>query len=219
MDKAQIRETIAKRVAKELKDGDVVNLGIGLPTMVPNYLPSDVHVILQTENGMIGMGRTPEEGAEDPNLINSGGGYITAQPGAVSFSSADSFCMVRGGHVDKTILGAMQVAENGDIANWMVPGKMVAGMGGAMDLMQAKAVIVAMEHTQKGNPKILHHCTLPLTAMKAVSLIVTEMGVMKVTDQGLVLTELNKEFTVEDVKAATEADFTVSPDLIPMQID
>lgn len=187
--------------------------------MVPNYLPNDVHVILQTENGMIGMGPTPAEGDEDLNLINSGGGFITAQPGAVSFSSADSFCMVRGGHVDKTILGAMQVAENGDIANWMVPGKLVAGMGGAMDLMQAKTVIVAMEHTQKGNPKILHTCNLPLTAKNAVSLIVTEMGVIKVTDKGLVLTELNPEFTVEDVKAATEADFTVAADLKPMQLD
>lgn len=219
MDKAQIRETIAKRVAKELKDGDVVNLGIGLPTMVPNYLPSDVHVILQTENGMLGMGPTPAEGQEDPNLVNSGGGFITAQPGAVSFSSADSFCMVRGGHVDKTILGAMQVAENGDIANWMVPGKLVAGMGGAMDLMQAKTVIVAMEHTQKGNPKILHSCNLPLTAKNAVSLIVTEMGVIKVTKEGLVLTEINPEFTVDDVKAATEATLIISPDLKPMQLD
>lgn len=219
MEKAQMRETIAKRVAKELKDGDVVNLGIGLPTMVPNYLPKDVHVILQTENGMIGMGSTPAEGEEDVNLINSGGGFITAQSGAVSFSSADSFCMVRGGHVDKTILGAMQVAENGDIANWMVPGKMVAGMGGAMDLMQAKTVIVAMEHTQKGNPKILHQCNLPLTAQGAVSMIVTEMGVMTITEKGLVLTELNPEFTVEDVKAATEASFIVAEDLKPMQLD
>ena len=216
MDKAQIRETIAKRVAKELKDGDVVNLGIGLPTMVPNYLPSDVHVILQTENGMLGMGPTPAEGQEDPNLVNSGGGFITAQPGAVSFSSADSFCMVRGGHVDKTILGAMQVAENGDIANWMVPGKLVAGMGGAMDLMQAKTVIVAMEHTQKGNHKIMKECTLPLTAAHQVNMIITEMGVMDVTPEGLVLKEINPEFTVEQVQEATQAKLIISPDLKPM---
>ena len=220
MEKAQMREVIAKRVAKELKDGDVVNLGIGLPTMVPNYLPNDVHVILQTENGMIGMGPTPEEGKEDVNLINSGGGFITAQPGAVSFSSADSFALIRGGHVDATVLGAMQVDEHGDIANWMIPGKLTPGMGGAMDLLiGAKTVIVAMEHTQKGNPKILHKCNLPLTAKGAVDMIVTEMGVMVVTDKGLVLTELHPEFTIEDVKAATEADFAVSPDLKPMQLD
>ncbi len=220
MEKAQMREIIAKRVAKELKDGDIVNLGIGLPTMVPDYLPKDVHVILQTENGMIGMGSTPEAGQEDENLINSGGGFITAQPGAASFSSAESFALIRGGHVNATVLGAMQVDEKGDIANWMIPGKLTPGMGGAMDLLVgAKTVIVAMEHTQKGNPKILHKCTLPLTAKGQVNMIVTEMCVMVVTPDGLVLTELHPEFTVDDVRKATEADFTVSPDLKQMQLD
>ena len=186
-----MREIIAKRVAKELHDGDVVNLGIGLPTMVPNYLPKNVNVILQSENGLLGMGPTPAEGQEDDNLVNSGGGYITAQPGAVSFSSADSFSIIRGGHVDVTVLGAMQVDEQGDLANWMIP----------------------------GNPKILHKCNLPLTAKGQVNLIVTEMGVMEVTDKGIVLTEIYPEFTVEDVQAATEATLIISPNLKKMEID
>jgi acetate CoA/acetoacetate CoA-transferase beta subunit len=220
MDKNQMREIIAKRVAKELKDGDVVNLGIGLPTMVPNYLPKDVNVILQSENGLLGMGPTPAEGQEDENLVNSGGGYITAQPGAVSFSSATSFSIIRGGHVDVTVLGAMQVDEEGDLANWMIPGKLTPGMGGAMDLLVgARKVILAMEHTQKGNPKILHKCNLPLTAKGQVNLIVTEMGVMEVTDKGIVLTEIYPEFTVEDVQAATEATLIISPNLKKMEID
>jgi len=215
-----MREIIAKRVAKELKDGDVVNLGIGLPTMVPNYLPKGVNVILQSENGLLGMGPTPAEGQEDENLVNSGGGYITAQPGAVSFSSAVSFGIIRGGHVDVTVLGAMQVDEEGDLANWMIPGKLTPGMGGAMDLLVgARKVILAMEHTQKGNPKILHKCNLPLTAKGQVNLIVTEMGVMEVTDKGIVLKEIYPEFTVEDVQAATEATLIISPDLKPMEID
>lgn len=220
MDKNQMREIIAKRVAKELKDGDVVNLGIGLPTMVPNYLPKNVNVILQSENGLLGMGPTPAEGQEDDNLVNSGGGYITAQPGAVSFSSATSFGIIRGGHVDVTVLGAMQVDEEGDLANWMIPGKLTPGMGGAMDLLVgARKVILAMEHTQKGNPKILHKCNLPLTAKGQVNLIVTEMGVMEVTDKGIVLTEIYPEFTVEDVQAATEATLIISPNLKKMEID
>ena len=215
-----MREIIAKRVAKELKDGDVVNLGIGLPTMVPNYLPKGVNVILQSENGLLGMGPTPAEGQEDENLVNSGGGYITAQPGAVSFSSAVSFGIIRGGHVDVTVLGAMQVDEEGDLANWMIPGKLTPGMGGAMDLLVgARKVILAMEHTQKGNPKILHKCNLPLTAKGQVNLIVTEMGVMEVTDKGIVLKEIYPEFTVEDVQAATEATLIIAPDLKPMEID
>lgn len=215
-----MREIIAKRVAKELKDGDVVNLGIGLPTMVPNYLPKNVNVILQSENGLLGMGPTPAEGQEDDNLVNSGGGYITAQPGAVSFSSATSFGIIRGGHVDVTVLGAMQVDEEGDLANWMIPGKLTPGMGGAMDLLVgARKVILAMEHTQKGNPKILHKCNLPLTAKGQVNLIVTEMGVMEVTDKGIVLTEIYPEFTVEDVQAATEATLIISPNLKKMEID
>lgn len=220
MDKSQMREIIAKRVAKELKDGDVVNLGIGLPTMVPNYLPKGVTLTLQTENGLLGMGPTPEEGKEDDNLINAGGGYITALPGAVSFSSAESFVVIRGGHVDATILGAMQVDEQGDLANWMIPGKLTPGMGGAMDLLiGARRVILAMEHTQKGNPKILHKCNLPLTAKGQVNLIVTEMGVMEVTPKGIVLTEIHPEFTVEQVQAATEATLIISPDLKPMNLN
>lgn len=219
MDKNQIREVIAKRVARELKDGDVVNLGIGLPTMVPNYVPEGVHLILQSENGLLGMGKTPAEGEADPHYINAGGGYITANEHATAFSSAQSFCIIRGGHVDATILGAMQVDENGDLANWMIPGKLTPGMGGAMDLIVgAKQVILAMEHTAKGNPKILKKCNLPLTAKGQVNLIVTEMGVMEVTPQGIVLKEINPEFTVEDVQAATEATLIISPDLKPMEI-
>ncbi len=219
MEKNEMREVIAKRVAKELHDGDVVNLGIGLPTMVPNYLPKGVELTLQTENGMMGMGPTPEVGKEDPNLINSGGGFITAQPGAVSFSSADSFAIIRGGHVDATVLGAMQVDENGDLANWMIPGKLTPGMGGAMDLIVgAKKVILAMEHTAKGNPKILKKCTLPLTAKGQVNLIITEMGVMEVTPKGIVLKEIHPEFTVEQVQAATEATLIIADDLKPMNI-
>ena len=219
MDKNQIREVIAKRVAKELKNGDVVNLGIGLPTLVPNYLPEDIELILQSENGLLGMGPTPEAGKEDDNLINAGGGYITANEGASSFSSAQSFVIIRGGHVDATILGAMQVDEQGDIANWMIPGKLTPGMGGAMDLLTgAKHVIVAMEHTAKGNHKILKKCSLPLTAKGQVNMIVTEMGVMEVTPEGIVLKEIHPEFTVEQVQAATEATLIISPDLKPMQL-
>lgn len=219
MDKNQIREVIAKRVAKELKDGDVVNLGIGLPTMVPNYVPEGVNLILQSENGLLGMGKTPAEGEEDSHYINAGGGYITANEYATAFSSAQSFCIIRGGHVDATILGAMQVDENGDLANWMIPGKLTPGMGGAMDLIVgAKQVILAMEHTAKGNPKILKKCNLPLTAKGQVNLIVTEMGVMEVTPKGIVLKEINPEFTMEEVQAATEATLIISPDLKPMEI-
>ena len=214
MEKDQIKQVIAKRVAMELKDGDVVNLGIGIPTLVPNYLPKEVNVILQTENGMLGMGPAPAEGEEDPELTNAGGGYITALPGASSFDSATSFGIIRGGHVDVSILGALQVDEKGDLANWMIPGKKTPGMGGAMDLLGgAKKVILAMEHTAKGNPKIMKKCTLPLTAAGQVDLIVTEMGVIEVTPHGLVLREIHPEFTVEQVQAATEAELIVTPDL------
>lgn len=218
MDKNQIREVIARRAALEIKDGDVVNLGIGLPTSIPSFLPEGVHVTLQTENGMLGMGPAPAEGAEDPNMVNAGGGYITALPGAASFSSADSFAIIRGGHVDITFLGALEVDSKGDLANWIIPGKKVPGMGGAMDLLVgARRVILTMEHTAKGAPKILKKCRLPLTAAGQVNMIITEMGVMEVTPEGLVLTELHPEFTIEQVREATEADFTVSPELKPMR--
>ena len=217
MDKDQIREVIAKRAAKELHDGDVVNLGIGIPTMIPNYLPEGVTVTLQSENGAMGMGPTPAAGEEDKNLINAGGGYITLLPGGSTFDSATSFAIIRGGHVNVSFLGALQVDEHGDLANWIIPGKMAPGMGGAMDLVVgAKKVILTMEHTQKGTPKILKKCTLPLTASGQVNMIITEMGVMEITPEGIVLTEIHPEFTVEDVQAATEATLIISPNLKSM---
>lgn len=212
-----MREVIAKRAAKELHDGDVVNLGIGIPTLIPNYLPEGVSVTLQTENGAMGMGGTPAEGEEDKNLINAGGGFITLNPGASTFDSATSFAIIRGGHVNVSFLGALQVDEKGNLANWIIPGKMAPGMGGAMDLVVgAKRVILTMEHTQKGAPKILKKCTLPLTAAGQVNMIITEMGVMEITPEGIVLTEKHPEFTVEDVQAATEAELIVSPNLKSM---
>ena len=217
MDKNQIRETIARRAALELKDGDIVNLGIGLPTAIPNYLPEGVKVTLQSENGLVGMGPAPEPGKEDKDYVNAGGGYITAFPGAYACSSADSFLIIRGGHVDCTFLGAMQVDEKGNLANWMIPGKLTPGMGGAMDLVVgAKRVIVAMEHTQKGNFKIMKECTLPLTAAHQVNMIITEMGVMDITPEGIVLKEINPEFTVDQVQEATEAKLIIAKDLKPM---
>lgn len=218
MDKLKAREVIARRVALELKDGDVVNLGIGLPTLVPNYLDKEVEVILQSENGLLGVGAKPTAGNEDPTLTDAGGGFITAVPGSSSFDSATSFGIIRGGHVDVTVLGALQVDEKGDLANWIIPGKMTPGMGGAMDLIVgAKRVILAMEHTAKGNPKILKRCTLPLTAAGQVNLIITEMGVIEVVPEGLVLRELYPEFSVDDVIAATEATLIVADDLKEMQ--
>ena len=217
MDKDQIKPYIAARVAKELKDGDVVNLGVGLPTMVPAYLPEGVSLTLQSENGFVGIsGEKPSE--EDAKyIVNAGGQPVSIEKDGAFFSSADSFSIIRGGHVDATCLGALQVSQNGDIANWIVPGGMVSGMGGAMDLVVgAKRVIVAMTHTQKGEPKIMKECTLPLTAAKQVNMIITEMGVMDVTPEGLVLTEYNPEFTVEEIQAATDADLIISPDLKPM---
>ncbi|MBQ0053329.1 MAG: CoA transferase subunit B [Bacteroidales bacterium] len=217
MDKNQIKEVIAKRAALELHDGDVVNLGIGLPTMVPNYLPEGVSVTLQSENGMIGMGPAPEAGKEDPHFINAGGGFITYMPGAMTFDSATSFGIIRGGHVNVTLLGALEVDEKGNLANWIIPGKKVPGMGGAMDLLVgANKVILTMEHTAKGAPKILKECRLPLTAAGQVNMIITEMGVMEITKEGIVLTEINPEFTVEQVQAATEATLIISKDLKPM---
>lgn len=219
MDKNQIREVIAKRVAQELHDGDVVNLGIGLPTFVTNYIPDNVHVTLQSENGLIGMDATPEEGAEDPNLVNAGAGFITAKPSAASFDSATSFGIIRGGHVNVTVLGALQVDEKGDLANWMIPGKKTPGMGGAMDLLVgAQKVILAMEHTANGNLKILEKCTLPLTAAGQVNLIVTEMGVMAITPNGIELQEIHPEFTVEQVQAVTGAKLLISENLKKMTV-
>ncbi|MDR0661314.1 MAG: 3-oxoacid CoA-transferase subunit B [Prevotellaceae bacterium] len=219
MDKNQIREVIAKRAAKELKDGYVVNLGIGLPTLIPNYIPEGIHVTLQSENGMLGMGPSPEAGKEDKDLMNAGGGYITALPGACGFDSATSFAIIRGGHVDASILGALQVDEKGNLANWIIPGKTAPGMGGAMDLLSgARRVILAMEHTAKGNKKILKKCTLPLTAAGKVEMIITEMGVMEITDKGIVLKEVNPEFTVEQVQEATEATLMVADALKDMEV-
>ncbi|MDR0880144.1 MAG: 3-oxoacid CoA-transferase subunit B [Clostridioides sp.] len=207
-----MQEYIAKRVAKELVDGSVVNLGIGLPTKVANYLPDDVTVVLQSENGFLGLGAADDLG--DETVVNAGGQPVTILEGGCFFDSATSFGIIRGGHVDVTVLGSLQVDAEGNIANYMIPGKMVPGMGGAMDLVTgAKKVIVAMEHTQKGSPKILGECTLPLTGRNVVDLIVTEMGVIEVTKNGLVLKEINPEFTVEDVISNTEAKLTISEDL------
>ncbi|ABW19892.1 3-oxoacid CoA-transferase subunit B [Alkaliphilus oremlandii] len=212
------KEFIARRVAKELKDGDVVNLGIGLPTMVVNYIEKDVDIILQSENGFVGLGPAPEAGKENPYIVNAGGQPVTIKEGGVFFDSAMSFAIIRGGHVDATVLGALQVDQEGNLANWMIPGKMVPGMGGAMDLVVgAKKVIVAMEHTAKGSAKILKKCTLPLTAAAQVDLIVTEMGVMEVIKEGLVLKEINPAFTLDEVKAATEADLIIPADLKSME--
>ena len=219
MEKDQIREVIARRVALELKDGDVVNLGIGLPTMVPNYLKPGIQVYLQSENGMIGMGPAPEVGKEDPNLTNAGGGFTSAIAGAASFDSAASFAIIRGGHVDVSVLGALQVDENGDLANWLIPGKKAPGMGGAMDLLVGtRKVILAMEHTAKGSPKIMKKCSLPLTAKGQVNLIITEMCVIEVhPSKGLVVTEIYPEFSAEEVQAATEATLTFASEVLPMK--
>jgi len=219
MDKNLIKTVIAKRVAKELKDGDVVNLGIGLPTLVANYVPEGINVFFQSENGFIGLGPVPLEGHEDTRIVNAGAQCVTILPGGVFFDSATSFGIIRGGHVDMTVLGALQVDENGNLANWMIPGKIVPGMGGAMDLVVgAKKVIIAMEHTVKGAHKILKNCTLPLTAAGQVNIIITEMGLIEVTQKGLVLKEINSEFTIEEVKAATQAELIISDNLVRVEI-
>ena len=219
MDKNQIREIIAKRTAKELKNGYVVNLGIGLPTIIPNYLPPNMYVTFQSENGMLGIGPTPDAGKHNPYYTNAGGQYITAKKFASTFDSATSFAIIRGGHVDVSILGALEVDEKGDVANWMIPGKKIPGMGGAMDLLSgAKRVILAMEHTANGKKKILKKCTLPLTAAGQVNTIITELGVMEITPDGILLKEINPDRTIEEVQNLTDAVLIIDKNIKQMEI-
>lgn len=215
---ADLKARIAKRCAKEFKDGEFANLGIGLPTMVADYIPEDIMVTFHSENGFAGIDAVADESNLDVDIINSGGTYVTAVDRVKYFDTAESFGLVRGGHVRATVLGAMEVAENGDLANWIVPGKKVAGMGGAMDLCTGcPEVIIVMLHTQKGNPKILKKCTLPLTAEKCVSKIITEMGVMEVREDGIWVVELHPDYTKEDIQAATGCELHFDPNMKAME--
>ncbi|MDU3801736.1 3-oxoacid CoA-transferase subunit B [Paraclostridium bifermentans] len=209
------REIIARRVAKEFENGQLINLGIGLPTLTANYIEDGINVTFQSENGMVGMGKVADEDEIDLDITNAGGQYVTINYDGAFFDTAMSFGLIRGGHVDVTVLGALEVDQNGNLANWIVPGKMVPGMGGAMDLVVgAKKVIVAMLHTAKGKAKILKNCTLPLTAKNVVDMIVTELAVMKVTENGLLVTEISEGVTVEELIEMTEADLIISDDLV-----
>ncbi len=218
MTEQEKRIRIARRIALELRDGHFVNLGIGLPTLVANFVPAGMEVVLQSEIGMLGVGPYPLEGEEDADLINAGKETVSELPGTSYFSSAESFAMIRGGHIEMSVIGGMEVAENGDLANWIIPGKMIKGMGGAMDLVAtARQLYIAMEHTTRdGKPKILHRCRLPLTGVGVVDFIVTEMGFFRVTPQGIVMEEIAREVTPEQVQAATEAKLIVAPQLRPM---
>lgn len=216
----EAKEIIARRVAREVRPGTLVNLGIGLPSLVANHLPKDVHVFFQAENGVIGLGARPPEGMEDPDLTDAGGGFVTAVPGAASIDSAMSFGLIRGGHLDMTVLGGLQVDARGRLANWMVPGKLAPGMGGAMDLVTgARRVIVAMQHTARGRPKIVPDCDLPLTGLRSVDLIVTEMAVIEPRADGLALLERAPGVSVDDIAAATAAPLTIEGDPPEMRLE
>ncbi|MCT4687287.1 MAG: 3-oxoacid CoA-transferase subunit B [Vallitalea sp.] len=219
IDKKLGKEIIAKRVAKELKSCQLVNLGIGLPTKTANYIPEGIEVSFQSENGMTGMGKLSPEENENKDIINAGGGYVSILPDGAFFDTSLSFGLIRGGHVDLTVLGALEVDKMGNLASWIIPGKLVPGMGGAMDLVTgAKKVIIAMLHTAKGKPKILDKCTLPLTAKGVIDLIVTELGVMEVTDKGIVLKEINKDTTIEEIKALTACELIIDDNLQVMKV-